>query len=41
MAKQQITIHDAVTGETVVRDMTEKEIENNNTTVEPPTSPEA
>ena len=37
MAKQQITIHDAVTGETVVRDMTKEEIEANKTTIEPPT----
>jgi hypothetical protein len=37
MTKPQITIHDALTGETIVRDMTKEEIEANKTTVEPPT----
>jgi hypothetical protein len=37
MTKPQITIHDALTGETIVRDMTKEEIESTKITVEPPT----
>ena len=37
MTKPQITIHDALTGETIVRDMTKEEIDATKITVEPPT----
>jgi hypothetical protein len=37
MKKQQITVHDAATGETIVRDMTAEEIELNTIETELPT----
>jgi len=37
MTKPQITIHDALTGETIVRDMTTDEIAEYTITVELPT----
>jgi hypothetical protein len=37
MTKPQATIHNAITGETIVRDMTAEEIEANTITVELPT----
>ena len=37
MAKLQITIHDAITGETIVRDMTKEEVEANTIEIELPT----
>jgi hypothetical protein len=41
MDKPQITIHDAATGQTIVRDMTDDEIEATKITVELPTTAEA